>query len=322
MNKMKNQKEKKVLLQGAPEFNFDGLEDMDGMIFEDTDSEGDQEDEDAPDEVSNLVNKFKGYSDISLGFIERTFSEQSSIGKLLKSKTEHKKIKTPENIVSELNILRDQLKQANDEIVKYQGFMQQIQKATNWGNWDMSQAKVHLSFLFASPLLRKIKNGYEQVMLLDYVNEIKNIEFNLQKVKYPIKYNKAVATQRNFHSIISDRPIVLHFSGHGVVNDAQSMGSDYAFVKDKGDMLLLEDEHGMSSYLFEQDLKNMIDLLDANFEVVFIASCHSEFAGKVFSNAGARHVISIRGTEKISDVAALKFAQVFYEMLFVKQYSP
>lgn len=186
----------------------------------------------------------------------------------------------------------------------------------------MSQAKVHLSFLFASPLLRKTASNYEQVMLLDYVNEIKDIELNLQQVNYSIKYTKAVATQRNFHSVVSDRPIVLHFSGHGVVNDPQSMGADYAFVKDKGNMLLLEDEHGMSTYLFEKDLKHMIQILDSKFEVVFIASCHSEFAGKVFSNSGARHVICIKGTEKISDAATLKFAQVFYEMLFVKQYSP
>ena len=131
-----------------------------------------------------------------------------------------------------------------------------------------------------------------------------------------------MATQRNFHSVISERPIVLHFSGHGIVNDSQSMGADYAFVKDKGNILLLEDEHGMSNYLFEQELKNMLEILDSQFEVVFIASCHSEFAGRVFSNAGAGHVVCIKGSEKISDEAALKFAQVFYEMLFVKQYSP
>ena len=316
------------LLQSTPGYNFDDLEDMDDMLFDDLDAEGEKEDE--PDEVQNLVknfhseNKFKGYTEISPNFLERTSSEQPSSGKSLRSKTMNrsKPLMNPHNIVSELDILREQLKQANNKIEKYQGFMHQIQKAVNWGNWDMSEAKVHLSFLFASPLLRKIKNGYEQVMLLDYMNEIKDIESNLLKVNYPIKYNKAVATQRNFHSIISDHPIVLHFSGHGVVNDAQSMGSDYAFVKDKGDILLLEDEHGMSSYLFESDLKNMVKLLDANFEVVFIASCHSEFAGNVFSNAGAKHVISIKGAEKISDEAALKFAQVFYEMLFVKQYSP
>ena len=112
------------------------------------------------------------------------------------------------------------------------------------------------------------------------------------------------------------------FSGHGVINDKESLGNDYAFNKDKGNILLLEDEHGMSEYLFEKDLKSMINLMEAKPEVVFVASCHSEFAGRVFQNAGANHVICIRGTEKISDEATLIFAQIFYDMLFVKQYSP
>ena len=316
-----------------PQFDFSGLEDMGGMLLEDFDSEDESEEEHEDkkedDEVVSIVKKFNSENlfhktELSTDDIERTASVPFASKKLARSfttKIDETK-EAPKKLVTELDILREQLKQANQEIEKYQNFVLQIQKAVSWSNVDMGQAKVHLSFLFASPLLRKVKDGYEQVMLLDYLSEIKDIESNLKNVKYEIKYNKSVATQRNFHSVISDRPIVLHFSGHGVVNNQQSLGSDYAFCKDKGNMLLLEDEHGMSDYLFEKDLKNMIDMMDAKFEVVFIASCHSEFAGRVFSNAGARHVICIQGTEKISDEATLKFAQVFYEMLFVKQYSP
>lgn len=307
-------------------FDFSGLDDMDDMLMDEIDSDDDK-DQEQEDEVFDIVKKFHSQNQNEKKanlFDDLTPTADIDSKKLVRSFTS--KIDdakgSNKNLFSEIDILRTQLKQANEEIEKYHSFILQIQKAVSWSNVDMSQARVHMSFLFASPLLRKIKDGYENVMLLDYMSEIRDIESNLKNVNYEIKYNKNVATQRNFHSVVSDRPIVLHFSGHGVINDQQSLGSDYTFHKDKGNMLLLEDDHGMSNYLFERDLKSMINMMDAKFEVVFIASCHSEFAGHVFHNAGARHVICIRGSEKISDEATLKFAQIFYEMLFVKQYSP
>lgn len=77
----------------------------------------------------------------------------------------------------------------------------------------------------------------------------------------------------------------------------------------------------MSDYFFEQDLKYMIEMSQTTFEVVFVSSCHSQFAGEVFLNAGAKHVICIKGGEKISDKASLRFSRVFYETLFVKNYN-
>ncbi|CAI2383628.1 unnamed protein product [Moneuplotes crassus] len=316
-------------LPGAS-FNFDGLEDIgEDMVFDELDDDSEEKSEE-DNEVQDIVskfhseNKFEGSSDISGKFIERVSSEQPTGEKLDIADNVPSMIGGKQAIeeVSELSILREQLKLANQEIERYQKLVQQIQRAVSWNSCDMSQAKVHLSFLFASPLLRKAKNGYEQVMLLDYMSEIRDIESNLQNVNYEIKYNKSVATLKNFNSIISERPVVLHFSGHGIINSIQNMGSEYSFVKNKGNVILLEDEYGMSKYLFEEELRNMVEIIDFKFEVVFIASCHSEFAGKIFSNAGANHVVCIKGSEKVRDLAALEFAQVFYEMLFAKQYSP
>jgi hypothetical protein len=314
-----------------PAIDYSQFADMDDdLLLDDFDSdEEDEEEEKGNSDVMKMVKQFhsenpKGNKiDLADDNLEKKNSEQSNKTKINRSMTTKEPTQTLPlgEVVSELDLLRQQLQQANEEIEKYQNFVLRIQRVVNWNNVDMSQAKVHVCFLFASPLLRKIKSGYEQVMLLDYVSEMKNIESNLCNVDYEIKYSKSVATQRNFHSFISDRPIVLHFSGHGLVNSRQNIGNDFAFNEDKGNILLLEDEHGMSDYLYEKDLKNMVDLMGANFEVVFIASCHSEFAGKVFSNAGAKHVICIKGSERISDDAALKFTQVFYDMLFVKQYS-
>ena len=97
--------------------------------------------------------------------------------------------------------------------------------------------------------------------------------------------------------------------------------------KDKGDILLLEDENGMADYLFEQDLMKLVQISNANkeysnhYEVAFVSSWYSEFAGKIFLSSGARHVIWIKQNERISDKASLRFSKVFYETLFVKKYS-
>jgi hypothetical protein len=140
-------------------------------------------------------------------------------------------------------------------------------------------------------------------------------------MKNEMKYKLDVATVSNLRSIITDGPIALHFSGHGIENTKENLGIDYFLTKDKGNILLLEDEQGMSDYFFEKDLKYMIEMTQTIFEVVFVSSCHSQFAGEVFLNAGAKHVICIKGGEKISDKASLRFSRVFYETLFVKNYN-
>jgi len=66
-------------------------------------------------------------------------------------------------------------------------------------------------------------------------------------------------------------------------------------------VLLLEDSIGKTNYYFEKELEDLVKVRENKFEVVFVSSCHSEFAGKVFLNAGAKHVICISQAEKISD---------------------
>ena len=65
----------------------------------------------------------------------------------------------------------------------------------------------------------------------------------------------------------------------------------------------------------------MIEININTFEFVFISSWYSQFAGEVFLNAGAKHVICIKSGERISDKASLRFSRVFYETLFVKNYN-
>lgn len=158
-------------------------------------------------------------------------------------------------------------------------------------------SQYHLAFLFASPLVRKMNSSLEMIMQLDYHNEILGIEKQLKDVKHEIRYKVDVATISNFRSVITDAPFALHFTGHGIQNDQKALGPAYMAYKNKGDILLLEDENGMADYLFENDLKRLVQISKANrefshnYEVVFVSSCYSEFAGKIFLSSGARHVI-------------------------------
>ena len=185
----------------------------------------------------------------------------------------------------------------------------------------------HLAFMFASPLVRKVNKNLENIMQLDYQNELVGIEKTLKNVKHELNYRVEVATINNFRSIVADAPFALHFTGHGIENNRQSLGSSYKLYKDKGNILLLEDENLMADYLFEGDLKKLVEISRANrsftfnYEVVFVSSCHSEFAGDIFLASGAHHVICIQKSATISDKASLRFSKVFYEALFIQKYS-
>lgn len=94
--------------------------------------------------------------------------------------------------------------------------------------------------------------------------------------------------------------------------------------KDKGDILILEDEAGLSVNFFEKSLKDLMNQTKQNNqepECVFVSSCQSECVGRVFSNAGAKHVICIRKEDKVQDAAAIQFSKTFYYCIFNQKMS-
>lgn len=50
-------------------------------------------------------------------------------------------------------------------------------------------------------------------------------------------------------------------------------------------------------------------------EFVFIATCHSEFVGKIFKEAGAKHVICINESDEVMDDSIILFTECFYEAI-------
>jgi len=60
---------------------------------------------------------------------------------------------------------------------------------------------------------------------------------------------------------------------------------------------------------------NMTKTTDTNLSLVFISACHSQDAGKAFISAGAKHVVAVKRTAEMHDIAAGTFTGQFYYAL-------
>ena len=77
-------------------------------------------------------------------------------------------------------------------------------------------------------------------------------------------YRLLLATPTNLQKALRDNPIGLHFSGHGFLNTEKLYRKDnvgYRFNRNKGDVLIFEDENGTgaSEFFFTSQLKSLID---------------------------------------------------------------
>ena len=111
-------------------------------------------------------------------------------------------------------------------------------------------------------------------------------------------------------------PLGIHFSGHGLLNTEESVGDYHYEHKGEGDFLLLETDEGDSQLVSQTQLKRLIDTTRAKPDFAFIASCHSEFVGKIFQEAGVKHVICIDKEHEVEDDAVMTFTDAFYDAVF------
>jgi hypothetical protein len=112
------------------------------------------------------------------------------------------------------------------------------------------------------------------------------------------------------------RPLGIHFSGHGILNNFESVGDYHAQVKDEGDFLLFETDDGDSQLVSRNQLKQLMEKTQAELDFVFVASCHSEFVGRIFLEAGVKHVICIDYNFEVEDDAVMTFTDAFYDAVF------
>lgn len=60
----------------------------------------------------------------------------------------------------------------------------------------------------------------------------------------------------------------------------------------------------------------MIITAQCKLDFVVVATCHSEFVGRIFLEAGAEHVVCIRSSDEVADEAVLHFTSTFYSAVF------
>ena len=110
---------------------------------------------------------------------------------------------------------------------------------------QVMNSKLHLAFLFASPLVTPFRTGdqinFMDVSKIDYQKELNVVLAGLRNTNNSIKYRKVCATQHNFINILTEGTIALHFSGHGAKNNEENFPRS---LRDEGDFLVFEDEDG------------------------------------------------------------------------------
>ena len=118
--------------------------------------------------------------------------------------------------------------------------------------------------------------------------------------------HKIHGTELNIRRVFNEyKPSAIHFSGHGLtaaeIRDENIKLKSFTLMSDdeidkifhKGDALVLEDKNCLGQYLYADELKKMVMDSGIKLDFVFMATCHSEFAAKIFQKAGAHHVIGV-----------------------------
>jgi len=121
-----------------------------------------------------------------------------------------------------------------------------------------ASTKLHIAYLFASPLMKK-KNDAKQLMKINFEKEFKGVEDSLLHSNTLIKLRKELATKENLSKILMHEPLILHFSGHGFNIDKNTLDhKERILLKNKGNILVFENEVGLSDFIDEKTLKEVL----------------------------------------------------------------
>ena len=134
-----------------------------------------------------------------------------------------------------------------------------------------------------------------------------------------MRITKRQCTTTSLNEILAKNPMGIHFSGHGVLNSPEALGAEFfEQYKGQGNFLLLETEDGGGNLVSTQTLKQMVtkNYKHHSLQLVVVATCHSEFVGEIFQEAGAQHVICIHKDFEVVDDAIITFTDSFYGLLF------
>ena len=166
----------------------------------------------------------------------------------------------------------------------------------------LDKEKIDLYFLYAFPL--EESKGTELDSIITYHLEISKIVGLFKSSKKSFNALFESANVNRLKDVIREEPKVLHISCHG--NDPND--DYYLKFEDKGQTRKLTEKELDKKLSESKDILKKIDL-------VILSSCFSEVAGELFFKYGVKNVIYIKKNCKISNKAALMFANSFYKKL-------
>ncbi len=172
---------------------------------------------------------------------------------------------------------------------------------------------LHIAFMFSSPLLFVSRDSRINVMdSLECEKEYDAIMAYMQSTKRAVKCDKWIATVDNFAQCLNERPLVLHFSGHGVVEHSTSSDGS----RSEEYFLLFEDASGTAKEISKHHIQSILQKYKHVPELVFVSACYSGYLGQIFLDLGVNHVICVKLLSTVVDEVAAEFARAFYTTLF------
>lgn len=127
-------------------------------------------------------------------------------------------------------------------------------------------------------------------------------EASTHRANYEIIQNFATTPQRFLKLLLSEKPYILHFSGHGQASNDKTRGG-----------LVLSDDQNYSQVVSAQTFARLFADLDFRVKCVIFNACYSEEHAQALLPY-VDHVIGMNTAVK--DSAAIKFAEGFYTALF------
>jgi hypothetical protein len=146
-------------------------------------------------------------------------------------------------------------------------------------------------------LLSANPNNTQNLRLDQEVRDIKEaLKLGGNHHEFKLESEFAVRPKDLRRAILDHEPNIIHFSGHGTGEDG----------------ILLEDETGQAKLIGSEALSGLFQLFSHHLECVILNACYSEFQAKVI----CQHINYVIGMNaEITDAAALKFSEGFYDAL-------
>ena len=182
-----------------------------------------------------------------------------------------------------------------------------IKRINNKFKISQKNTEYDMIYLYASPIYDGTKSIKDQI---NYRKEIKSIIRIFNNSGKALNCLFECANEKTFSDILIQNKIkILHIASHGELVKKDIDTGIYNLILENNAKPQNIQYNKLEKILMTNSSKlKKIDL-------VVLATCHSEDLGLLFKKYGANNVIYITRPTPISDLAALKFSEYFYEEL-------